>query len=315
VRKAGNTGNAAVADLRNEILEYYNLQVDHGFIDACGIRTFYLATGSGRPVVMIHGAGGGGALWAPVINQLRRNFRIMIPDVVGYGESDKPNGRYDRSFYAGWLRGFMDAMGLKQASLVGNSQGGAIAAQFAMDNPARTAHLVLVCSAGLCPLRALGWPAIIDMMRAQLFVSERSMLRLARHLVFDTSRFPLDSAVHYLEAVADMPGGKRPFLNGRGRAVRPFKRVELGRVRCPTLILWGAEDRIIRPAAASIRAPGIAGAAVELMPTAGHTPFIDQPALFTRHLTEFILQQAGESRPAFASLRFPLLKVDNSNPH
>jgi len=284
-------GNAAVAELRHEILAYYGLKVEHGFVDAGGIRTFYLSAGSGLPLVVLHGAGGGGVLWAPVIDRLRKHFTIIIPDVVGYGESDKPNGPYDRLYYASWLRGFMDAMGLKQASLVGNSQGGAIAVQFAMDNAARTADLVLVCSAGLCPLAALGWPAIIAMMRAQLFVSERSMLALTRHLVHDASRFPLDTAVRYLEAIATMPGGKRPFLNGRGRAVRLFKRIELDKIRCPTLILWGAEDRIIRPTAASRKTPAIAGAAVKVMPNAGHTPFIDRPALFTRLLTEFILHQ------------------------
>jgi 2-hydroxymuconate-semialdehyde hydrolase len=288
--------NAMVAALREEILAYYGLSIEHGFIDAGGVRTFYLSAGSGPPLVMLHGAGGGGVLWAPVVDSLRRHFRIIIPDVVGYGESDKPHGPYDRLFFAGWLRGFMDAMGLNKASLVGNSQGGAIAVQFAMDNPARVSNLVLVCSAGLHPLRALGWPAIVDMIRAQLFMSKRSMLRLVRHLIYDISRFPLDSAVRYLEAVAAMPGGKLAFLEGRGRAVRPFKRMELDRVNCPTLILWGGEDRVVRPSAAPMNVPAIAGATVKLMPGAGHTPFIDRPTLFTEHLAEFILQKGKHAR-------------------
>jgi 2-hydroxymuconate-semialdehyde hydrolase len=286
--QAGKMADTVIAGLRSEILAFYGLDLELGFIDAGGIRTFYLSAGSGRPLVLLHGAGGGGVLWAPVIDRLSRYFRIIVPDVVGYGESDKPKRAYDRLFYAGWLRGFMDAMGLKKAGLVGNSQGGAIAVQCAMDHPARVTHLVLVCSAGLCPMRAIGWPAMVDMIRAQLFVSQRSMLRLARHLVYDAGKFPLDPAVRYLEAVANMPGGKRPFLNGRGRAVRPFKRKELSRIQCPTLILWGAEDRIIRPAVASIKPPVIAGATVKLMPGAGHTPFIDRPALFARHVTAFL---------------------------
>jgi 2-hydroxymuconate-semialdehyde hydrolase len=288
--------NAMVATLRDEILAFYGLNVEHGFIDAGGVRTFYLSAGSGPPLVMLHGAGGGGVLWAPVVDSLRRHFRIIIPDVVGYGESDKPSGAYDRLFFAAWLRGFMDAMELKKASLVGNSQGGAIAVQFAMDNPARAAHLVLVCSAGLHPLRALGWPAMVDMIRAQLFMSKKSLLRLVHHLVFDISRFPLDSAVRYLEAVTAMPGGKFAFLKGRGRAVRPFKRMELARVNCPTLILWGAEDRVIRPAATAISAPAIAGATVKIMTGVGHTPFIDRPTVFTQHLAEFILQKGKHAR-------------------
>ena len=292
----GRMENAAVASLRDEILAFYGLNIDHGWIDAGGVRTFYLSAGSGPPLVMLHGAGGGGVLWAPVVDALRRQFRIIIPDVIGYGESDKPKGPYDRLFFAGWFRGFMDAMGLNKASLVGNSQGGAIAVQFAMDYPARVSCLALVCSAGLRPLRGIGWPAMVDMVRAQLFVSKRSMLRLVRHLVHDIRRFPLDSAVRYLEAVAAMPGGKRAFLEGRGRAVRPFSRMELDRVHCPTLILWGAEDRIIRPHTATKSVPAIADATVKLMTGAGHTPFIDRPGLFSEYLAEFILQRGKHAR-------------------
>jgi len=285
-----------VAALREEILAYYGLNIGHGFIDADGVRTFYLSTGSGRPLLMLHGAGGGGVLWAPVVDALGKQFRLIIPDVVGYGESDKPDGPYDRPFFAGWLRGFMDAMGLNGASLVGNSQGGAIALQFALDNPDRASHLVLVCSAGLHPLRSIAWPAMVDMIRTQLFISKKSMRRLVRHLVYDISRFPLDSAVQYLEAVAAAPGGKRAFSKGRGRAVRPFKGMELDRVRCPTLMLWGAEDRLIRPSAAAVSVPAIAGATVRLMTGAGHTPFIDRPGLFARQVAEFILQKGRHAR-------------------
>jgi len=285
-----------LAALREEILAYYGLNIGHGFIDAGGVRTFYLSAGSGPPLVMLHGAGGGGVLWAPVVDALRKQFSLIIPDVVGYGESDKPDGRYDRRFFTGWLRGFMDAMGLNQASLVGNSQGGAIALQFALDNPDRASHLVLVCSAGLHPWRSIGWPAMVDMMRTQLFMSKKSMRRLVRHLVYDISRFPLESAVRYLEAVGAAPGGKRAFSRGRGRAVRPFKAMELDRITCPTLLLWGTEDRVIRPSAAPASVPAIAGATVRWMSGAGHTPFIDRPGLFTRQVTEFILQKGKHAR-------------------
>jgi len=281
-----------LATLREEILAYYGLNIGHGFIDAGGVRTFYLSAGSGPPLVMLHGAGGGGVLWAPVVDALRKQFSLIIPDVVGYGESGKPNGPYDRLYFTRWLLGFMDAMQLNQASLVGNSQGGAIALQFALDNPDRASHLVLVCSAGLHPLRSIGWPAVVDLIRSQLFLSKKSMRRLVHRLVYDISRFPLDSAVQYLEAVAASPGGKNAFLKGRGRAVRTFTGMELDRITCPALVLWGAEDRIIRP----VGVPAIAGATVRWMTGAGHTPFIDRPALFARQVAEFILQKGKHAR-------------------
>jgi pimeloyl-ACP methyl ester carboxylesterase len=288
--------NTTLAVLRDEILGYYGLDVERRFVDAGGVRTFYLSAGAGRPLVMLHGAGGGGVFWAPVIGRLSRYFRIVVPDVVGYGESDKPDGPYDRGFYTGWLRAFLDAAGLKPAGLVGNSQGGAIALQFAMDHPERTTHLVLVCSAGLVGFRGLAWRAIIDLIQAQLLGSERSTRRLARHLVYDPAGFPLDSAVRYLRAAVEMPGGRRAFLNGRGRAVRPFKPAELGALGCPTLVMWGRQDGVIRAAAVTRKIPAIAGAAHMFMAGAGHTPFIDRPDLFTRHVVEFIRQKGKDAR-------------------
>jgi pimeloyl-ACP methyl ester carboxylesterase len=97
-------------------------------------------------------------------------------------------------------------------------------------------------------------------------------------------------------AVAATPGGNRAFSKGRGKAVRPFKAMELDRVTCPTLLLWGAEDRVLRPSTGPSNMPAIAGATVRWMAGAGHTPFIDQPELFTRHVTEFILQKGKHAR-------------------
>ena len=220
----------------------------------------------------------------------------MVPDVVGYGESDKPDGRYDRPYYARWLAAFMDGLSMKKASLAGNSQGGAIAIQFAMDHPQRVSHLVPVCSAGLCRMRNLGWGAIANMIGAQLLVSEQSIRRLARYLIYDARNFPLDVGLRYFSAVAGTQGAKRPFLNSRGRAVYPFARRELAGVRCPTLMLWGTEDRIIKTAGPWKDNPAIGGAVVECMPGCGHTPFIDKPEVFTRHVVEFILQKGRHAR-------------------
>ena len=279
--------NVAVATLREKILDYYHLKVSRAFIQTGDVKTFYFSVGSGKPLVLLHGSGGGGVLWAPVLAPLAVHFRLIVPDVIGFGESDKPDGAYDRRFYADWLRRFLDAVGLEKTSLVGNSQGGAIALQFAMDCPHRVDNLVLVCSAGF-KMRGLNWRAILEMLLAHLFLSRRMFRRLTRYLVHDVSQFPLDTAVQYLMAVCRLPGGTWAVSKGRGRAVRPFKGDALSRITCPTLILWGSEDRIIRKCPITSVNPPISGAKLVQMAGAGHTPFIDQPEKFTQLLVEFI---------------------------
>ncbi len=288
--------NAEIADLRDQILAFFDLDIEKHFCDAGGIRTFYLRAGSGHPLVMLHGAGGGGVFWAPVIGLLSRHFSVIVPDVVGYGESDKPDERYDRPYFVHWFKAFMDAMNLKKACLVGNSQGGAIAIQFAIDHPHRVSHLVPVCAAGLCRGRDLGWSALVNVLIAQIMVPERWTRRLVRYLIHDARNFPLNAGIRYFAAVAGMPGGKLAFLNGRGRAVRPFTRRELAKVQCPALILWGARDRIIKPSASMMTCRATADATVACMPHCGHTPFIDRPAVFAQDVAEFILQKGRHAR-------------------
>ncbi|WP_417887530.1 alpha/beta fold hydrolase [Zunongwangia sp.] len=106
--------------------------------------------GNGYPVILLHGTGAGSVTWYPSISILSKYFQVIAPDIVGYGESDKPNNvPYNRPYFAKWLKGFMEKLKISKANLVGFSQGGAIALQFVMDNPNMVNKLVLVNAAGL----------------------------------------------------------------------------------------------------------------------------------------------------------------------
>ncbi len=283
--------------LRKRILNYYALTAKQAFIDAGGVRTFYLCSGAGAPVVLLHGAGGGGVLWGPVIRQFSEQFKTFVPDVVGYGETEKPDGAYDREFYADWLRRFLDAVGVDRASLVGNSQGGAIALKFALDHPDRVDKLVLACSAGL-RISGVSVRALFEMLRANLFLSRRSVRRLTRFLVHDTDDFPMDDAVDYMLAVAESEGGRRPMKNGKGKAVRPFEKDQLERIRRPALVIWGTEDRLMEYGMTR-RAPNdLPNARVEFMTDAGHTPFIDKPYGFCNRVMSFLAEKEEDERLA-----------------
>ncbi len=95
----------------------------------------YLEAGSGAPVVLLHGLGGDGSRWGPNIEALSREFRVLALDEIGFGESDKPLANYHTGMLSEFLVGFLDALGIDKASLVGNSMGAAVAAYTAVHYP------------------------------------------------------------------------------------------------------------------------------------------------------------------------------------
>ncbi|PKO57975.1 MAG: 2-hydroxy-6-oxo-2,4-heptadienoate hydrolase, partial [Betaproteobacteria bacterium HGW-Betaproteobacteria-19] len=122
-------------------------------IDVGGIRTNYHDLGSGFPLLLIHGSGpgvSGYVNWRTVMNELARERRVIIPDMVGFGFTERPAGqRYDVDVWVAQAIGLLDALGIEQADIVGNSFGGALALKLAIRYPKRLRRIVLMGSAGL----------------------------------------------------------------------------------------------------------------------------------------------------------------------
>ena len=106
-------------------------------IDAGGIRTNVLQAGEGAPVVLVHGSGPGVtayANWRLTVPDLAARFRVIAPDMAGFGRSDKPGG-YGMKLWTEQLLALLDALGLEKVSLVGNSFGGGLALRVAAEHP------------------------------------------------------------------------------------------------------------------------------------------------------------------------------------
>ena len=107
-----------IAALRKKLITTYGLTVKQKTVIAGNIKTFYLSAGTGEPLVLLHGAGGGAVLWGPIIDLLSKHFHIIAPDVVGYGESDKPDAPYDKKFFSTWLCKFCDSLNIEKIEWV-----------------------------------------------------------------------------------------------------------------------------------------------------------------------------------------------------
>jgi pimeloyl-ACP methyl ester carboxylesterase len=259
--------------------------------DANGIKTNYLEAGKGDPVVLIHGSGPGVtsyANWRLVLPALAENFRVVAPDMVGFGFSERPaNIEYGVQTWADQVVGLMDTLELPKAHLVGNSFGGAIALRIAAQHPDRVGKLVLMGSMGVpFPItegleRVWGYEPSFENMRRVLDVFAYS-----RELVNDEL-----AEVRYRGSI--QPGFQESFAAmfpaPRQRWVEAMCTPEDDIRRLPhrTLIVHGREDQVI-PVQTSLRLMElIDNADLSVFSHCGHWSMIERTADFNRTVSEF----------------------------
>src|SRR3954468_13684677 len=117
-------------------------------VTVLGFKLHYLEAGRGAPVVLLHGLGGDGSGWTPHIEPLAKDFHVFALDQVGFGESDKPLANYHTGMLAEFLVGFLNAVHVQKASLVGNSMGAGVALYTAAKFPAAVDRIVLADGGG-----------------------------------------------------------------------------------------------------------------------------------------------------------------------
>lgn len=251
-------------------------------------KTSYLTAGEGYPVILIHGGGAGAVAWHSLINYLSDFFTVIAPDLVGYGESDKPVAFYDRKFFSNWLKKFINALGLDKCIIVGHSLGGAIAIQYTLDNPKLVERLVLVSSAGL----GFSLP-IMPLFHGLLMYSFPSQLTsklLHSYLVYNPTTLD-ETFIQYASEVCQKPGGSHAFWHGCWKAVWPIPLKHLEKINQQTMMIWGLEDRVFPSTHARKALQSIPSSRLHVIPNAGHIPFFDQPKVFNNILLKFLEEQ------------------------
>lgn len=270
---------------RQALINKIKVPVKQQEVTAGTVKTTYLSAGDGLPVICLHGAGAGAVTWYPSIAALAEHFHVIVPDIVGYGESDKPAAAYDRPYFAAWLRDFLSALGISKAHIVGLSQGGAIALQFALDHPEMVEKLVLVDSGALgakpsfWPFFGMVWMNSIPSIAANRFIS--------KYLLFNPANRDPNHGDYSLQ-VLKMPGGQNAFKQGRGAAVATMPDGELQRIHHQTMIIWGEDDRFFPITYGEAAARIMPNANLHRIQNAGHLSLMDQPIIFNQALIQFL---------------------------
>ena len=261
---------------------------------ANGIQTNYHEHGQGEPVLLIHGSGPGVTGWANwrlTIPALAENFRVIAPDIVGFGYTERPaDVQYNMQTWLNHILGLMDALGIEKAHVVGNSFGGGLALAMAIRAPQRVERLVLMGSAGL-PFtltegldRVWGYTPSIDNMRGllDLFAFDRS------RVTEDLARMRFEASVRpgIQEAFAQM------FPAPRQNGVNSLASDEAAIKALPhtTLIVHGREDKVIPLASSFDLFSMIQKAQIHVFGQCGHWTQIEHAARFNKLISNFFTE-------------------------
>lgn len=223
---------------------------------ANGITTNYLQDGEGEPVVLIHGSGPGVsayANWRLTMPRLATRLRVLAPDMVGFGFTQRPPAMdYNLKTWSDQLVGFLDALGIERAGLVGNSFGGAIALQVASQHPERVSRLALMGAVGVpFPItegldEVWGYEPSVEAMRKIM-----DYFAFSRELVTDELaevRYRASVAPGFQDSYSAMfPAPRQRWVDAM---VTPEE--DIASLRQRTLIVHGREDQVI-PLANSYR--------------------------------------------------------------
>ncbi|WP_333821862.1 alpha/beta fold hydrolase [Pinisolibacter sp.] len=250
--------------------------------------------GAGAPVVFIHGSGPGVSAWANwrgVLPVLSECFRVIAPDMVGFGFTDRPAGMdYRREVWVKQAIDLLDELGLERVDIVGNSFGGAIALALAIAHPQRVRRLVLMGSVGVSfPItegldRVWGYRPSLAEMRAML-----DIFAFDRALVTDELaelRYRASIRPGFQESFSAM------FPAPRQRWVDALASDEIDIRALPheTLVIHGRDDRVI-PLEASLRLAGLIDRAqLHVFGRCGHWTQIEHAARFNRLVGDFLAE-------------------------
>ena len=270
--------------------------------------------GDGDPVVFVHGLGANWQCWLEQLPHVAQTGRRAIAlDLPGFGLSPPPQGGLSISGYGRTVAAVLEELGVERAGVVGNSMGGFVAVEVALNAPSLVDRLVLVSAAALWNERLVARPVAVasKLMRlyGPLLAARRELLPRRRKLRVEALRgagFRHPELIPPALAAELLAGTGTPGFVDGVQALYDYRiRDRLSEVEAPTLVVWGTNDPLVPLWHAFEYEELIPHARVVVFRDTGHVPMLERPARFNAVLDDFLSGQAelGEAREPAAEVR------------
>ncbi|WP_339651328.1 alpha/beta hydrolase [Halopseudomonas pelagia] len=245
-------------------------------------QIFVSEIGCGYPLLMLHGGGAGASglsNYSRNIQRLSEHFRVLVVDMPGYGKSTKGIDQSDPfGDLAVTMLGLLDALGIAQAHVIGNSLGGACALRMALEAPHRVSAMVLMGPGGINTTRSLptkGLKALLSYYNGEGPTREKLTQFIQDYLVYDGSQVPDDLIEARYQASIDPEVIASPPLRAP-KGIPNFGKLDftrddrLNQCTVPTLVLWGTADKVNRPSGGVTLQKRMANCDLYLFSKTGH---------------------------------------------
>ena len=265
-----------------------------------GKEIFVAEEGTGPPIVLLHGGGPGASgvsNYSRNIKPLAQHFRVIVPDMPGYGRSAKGvDGSDPFGYLADHIRGMLDVLGIDRAHLVGNSYGGSCALRLALDTPHRVDRLVLMGPGGIGTTRGLptaGLKSLLGYYGGDGPSLDKLRTFIRTYLVYDGDAVPESLIQTRYESSIDPEVVANPPLQ-RPSGLRTLWRMDftrdrrLTRLSTPTLVVWGRDDKVNKPSGAAMLGQRMPNADVLLTANTGHWVQWERADFFNAVTTAFL---------------------------
>lgn len=259
------------------------------FVNVDGNKIRYLESGNSKEtIVLVHGLGASAERWEYVIPLFNKYFRVIVPDLIGFGYSDKPLVDYTSEFFSKFLKNFLKKIGVERLKIIGSSLGGQICVEYVSENMDSIEKLVLVSPSGAMTHST---PALDAYVMAALY-PDKEVAENAYQMMAGPDQKINAKIIEDFVTRMKLPNAKMAFMS----TLLGFKNAEniletLKTISIPTLIVWGERDPVIPIKYADSFVSSIKDCRFYRMENCGHTPYVDEPEKFTKLVTDFFREK------------------------
>ena len=260
--------------------------MEEKFIQIDGNKIRYLESGkSKKTLVLIHGLGASAERWSQVIPIFAEQFRVVVPDLIGFGYSDKPLVDYTPEFFLDFLEKFFIESKIDRPNIIGSSLGGQLSAEYASSHSQNIEKLVLVSPAGAMKQST---PALDAYIMAALYPNDQSAKNAFEMMEASGEDIEDEIVSGFIERMR-LPNAKLAFMSTiLGLKNSELITSKLPSISVPTLIIWGANDPVIPINYADDFVSSIQDCRFFRMDGCGHTPYVQDPNVFASKVLEFL---------------------------